>query len=374
LTIVDKSNLERVIQLRHELHQHPEVSNHETWTKGHLIEFLKANTSLEIVDRDAWFYAIYRAGAEKPNIAFRADFDALPMPENKELPYASECPGVAHKCGHDGHSAALAGLALEIDQNGADKNVFFLFQHAEETGDGAVKCKAFIKENGVEEIFAYHNMSGLPLKSVNVKNGTTNMASKGMIIHMVGSPAHASMPENGVNPAFAIAKMINAIPELTKKENYKGMVVCTVIQVRIGERAFGIAASQGELCLTIRALYEAELDALQIKIEQLALREATKSGIVVGFTYVDAFPETSNHPESADKIRKVCLEKGIQQLEMPDAYRGSEDYGHYLKETKGAICYIGNGEDYPPVHTFEYDFRDEVIETAVTLFKGLIEL
>lgn len=370
---MEKKNLELVKQLRHELHQHPELSNQEIWTKQYLIDFLKTHTKLEIVDKGLWFYAIYRAGEEKKNIAFRADFDALPIPETMDIPHASRFPGISHKCGHDGHAACLAGFALEIDQMGADKNIFFLFQHAEETGDGAAQCATFIEENNIAEIFAYHNMSGMALKSVNVIDGTAHCASKGMTIHMEGSPAHASQPEDGANPSFAIAKVINAIPDLISPENNEGMVLCTVVQVDIGERAFGMSASKGDLLLTIRALYEAELDKLQKNLEDLALSQAKTYGLKVSFAYNDIFPETINHKESTDKIRKVCQDKGLQLVEMAEAFRASEDFGHYLKETNGAICYIGNGEDYSQIHTFEYDFPDEIIETAVELFKGLAE-
>ena len=371
---MDKQNLKLIKQLRHELHQHPELSNQEVWTKQHLIDFLKNNTKLEIIDRGQWFFAIYHAGEDKKNIAFRADFDALPIPETIDIPYGSQFPGVSHKCGHDGHAACLAGLALEIDQIGADKNIFFLFQHAEETGDGAAQCARFIKELNIDEIFAYHNMSGMALKSVNVIDGTVHCASKGMTIHLEGSPAHASQPEDGVNPAFAIANIIQAIPEFTSLENNKGMVLCTVVQIDVGERAFGISASKGDLLLTIRAFYEEELDRLQRNFEDLTLSQAEKYGLKVSFSYNDCFPETVNHKESSDKIRNVCKNKEIHLVEMQEAYRASEDFGHYLKETKGAICYIGNGENHPHIHTSEYDFPDEIIETAVELFKGLAEL
>jgi amidohydrolase len=371
---VEKRNLELVTQLRHELHQHPEVSNHETWTKQHLIDFLKKHTKLEIVDRGLWFYAVYRAGEGKKNIAFRADFDAILMDETIDVPWASKNPGVAHKCGHDGHVAALCGFALEIDQKGADKNIFFLFQHAEETGDGAAQAAVFIKENNIEEIFAFHNGSGFPLGAVGVIDGTCNCASKGMTIHMEGIPSHASAPELGRNPAFAIAKIIDAIPGLIAPGKNKGMVLCTVIQVAVGERAFGVSASRGDLLLTIRALYEEEMDRLQSELERIAREQAEEYGLKVEFSYNDCFPETVNHKESSDKIRRVCREKGLQLVEMTEAHRGSEDYGHYTKLIPGALCYIGNGEDYPPVHTHQYDFRDEIIETAVELFKGLAAL
>ncbi len=369
-----EENFQLAKKLRHELHQHPEISNHEFWTKKHLIDFLNKYTKLEVVDKGSWFYAIYHAGDNKKNIAFRADFDALPMNEGIDMPYKSQYPGVAHKCGHDGHSASLAGFALEIDQNGADKNIFFLFQHAEETGDGAIECATFIKENNIEEIYAYHNMSGLPFKSINVIDGRAQYASKGMVIHLEGAPSHASEPEKGKNPSFAIAKIVSVIPELISPDKNKGMVLCTVVQVNVGERAFGMSASKGDLLLTIRALYEEEMYKLQKSLEDFAKAEAEKYGLKVNFSYNDSFPETVNHKESTDKIRQVCKNKGFELLEMKEAYRGSEDFGHYTKITKGSICYIGNGEDYAPLHTFQYDFPDEVIKIAVELFKGLVQL
>lgn len=306
---MDKKNYDLAVELRHELHAHPELSNQEVWTKQHLIDFLKKYTKLEIVNRGRWFYSIYRAKNGKGNIAFRADFDALPIDENLDVPYNSKVKGVSHKCGHDGHAATFAGLALEIDQKGANKNIFFLFQHAEETGDGAKEAALFIKENEIDEIFSYHNMNIGPFKSVNVKDGTVNCASKGMVIHMEGTPSHASEPENGKNPSFAIAKIIDSIPELTAEGKNKGIVLCTIVQVDIGERAFGVNAG-----------------------------------------------------------------KGFELIEMEGALRGSDDFGHFLKKTKGAYCYLGNGREHPNVHTFGYDFRDELIEVAVNLFMGIIEL
>ena len=369
--LMDKRNLDMVVKLRRELHANPEPSNHEVWTKKRLMDFIRDNTSLELVDRGKFFYAIYRTGNDQRNIAFRADFDAILMDEGIELPHGSKNPGVSHKCGHDGHAATLAGFALEVDQLGAKNNIFFIFQHAEETGDGGAEAAVFIKENNIEEIFAYHNMSGMELKSVNIVDGTTNFASRGMTISMKGKPSHASQPELGRNPAFAIAKIVDALPELVSSDSHRGEVLATVIQVRVGERAFGISASKGELLLTIRAEFEDELDELQKNLEKLAVEESRKARIDVDFIYNDVFPVTSNHKESADRIREAARKKEFRVVEMEKGFRGSEDFGHYLKESKGAICYIGNGMDYPAVHTYEYDFPDEIIETAVELFKEI---
>lgn len=367
---MDQRNLALAIQLRHELHEHPELSNEEVWTKQHLLEFLQTHTSnLKIVDKGNWFYAIYQAGNDKPNIAFRADFDALPMDEVIDLPWASKFPGKAHKCGHDGHSATLAGFALEVDQKGADKNIFFLFQPAEEVGNGAVQCLPMLKDEKIEEIYGYHNMSGMPFQSVNVLDGNIQCASTGMIIKFQGAPAHASQPETGINPSFAIAKIIDAIPGLT--ENRKDLLLCTIVQINVGERAFGMSASKGELLLTIRALYEADLEELRGSLEKLAHEEAAKAGLKVKIEYSDSFPETKNDKECVDKVRAVAKKKGIALYEMKQALRPSEDFGHYAKVAKAAFFFVGNGEDYPHIHTSEYDFRDENIEIACEVFKGI---
>jgi len=369
-----EKNLKLVINLRHELHQHPEISNEEYWTKNHLIDFLKRYTSLEIVDKGKWFYAFYEGDKSRDNIAFRADFDAVEMEESIEIPWKSKNSCVSHKCGHDGHAASLAGFALEVDQEGSDKNIYFLFQHAEETGDGAKKCVEMLRENKIDEIYAYHNMSGMPFNTINIIYGTAHFASRGMIIKMKGKTSHASEPEKGINPAFTAAKIINQIPKLTSKKNNKGLVLCTVVQIDIGKEAFGISPGEGRLLLTIRSQYEEELIKLQNNIKSIACNEAEKSGLKVDFYDRDVFPETVNHRENVDKAKKVGEIKNFKVNKLKKPFRASEDFGYYTKLIKGAIFYIGNGENYPDIHTSEYDFRDEIIERAVEMFKGLADI
>ncbi|RDB61516.1 amidohydrolase [Gordonibacter sp. 28C] len=369
---MDQKNLESAVRLRHELHAHPELSYQETWTKRHLMDFLRENTAnLDIVDGGRYFYAAYRTGADRPTIAFRADFDALPMAETIDLPWGSRFEGVAHKCGHDGHAAALAGFALEVDQLGAENNIVFLFQHAEETGQGAREAVQALRDERVDEVYGWHNMSGIDLGTVYVKGGTTQFASKGMTIRLTGSPAHASQPEDGVNPSFAIAKLIDAIPELVSPEHNEGLVLCTIVQVDAGSQNFGIAASEGVLRLTIRAEKEAEMDRLQKALEDDARKMAAEQGMQAEFSFSDEFPETVNDATRADKVRRACEERGIPVKPLPAPYRASEDFGYYLKEVPGAYFYIGNGPDHPSVHTYEYDFRDENIEVGVEAFKAL---
>jgi amidohydrolase len=370
---MDKDILDRVVTLRHELHRSPELACRETWTKEHLAGFLKRNTALEIVDRGRWFYALYRAGPDKPNIAFRADFDALPMDESIDLPYASRFPGIAHKCGHDGHSASLAGFALEIDRKGADKNVYFLFQHAEETGEGAAECVSLLDEAEITEIFACHNAPGLPENAVGIKDGVVCCASTGMIIRLKGAPCHASQPEDGRNPAFAIAELVRSIPEFTKAADYKGLAMCTVIGIRAGGEAFGTAAGEGSLMLTIRAEYDGELEKLRQKLEGKTRELAEKDGLEYGISFRDTFSSTVNHKESADKLRRAAKGLGLTVLEGDRPTRGSEDFGRFTQRSPGAFFSMGCGENHAPLHTAAYDFDDRIIATVVDLYTALIK-
>jgi amidohydrolase len=368
---MDKDNLERVVTLRHELHRHPELSYQEEWTRGHLIDFLKQNTGLEVVDRGRWFYAAYHAGADKPNIAFRADFDALPVDETIDLPYGSQVPGVSHKCGHDGHSACLAGLALEVDRKGANKNIYFVFQHAEETVQGGKECAPLMEEAGISEVFAYHNLPGSPVNTITLTDGVGCCGSSGMIISFKGVSCHASQPEDGRNPAKAVAEIIQCLDSLTEPSMYRGLVMCTVIMIDVGKEAFGVAASEGRLLLTIRSKFDEDLEVLRQKIEDKAREQADKYGLEYGFSFRDSVPSQINHSESIDKVRRVAAGMGLVVVESKTPSRGSEDFAWFTKKTKGAMFEVGIGEDRPQLHTSGFDFNDEIIPAVVDLFMAL---
>lgn len=366
-----EKNIQLGINLRHDLHQHPELSNEETWTKKALMNFLMTNSDLEVVDRGAWFYAVYQAVSPKGNVGFRADFDAIKSLEENDLCYCSLNKGVAHKCGHDGHAATLAAFAIEISEVGADKNVYFIFQHAEETGDGGKLAAELIDEKNIDEIYAFHNLPGAPLGSLGLKSGTICYASLGIEMSFSGVSAHASEPEKGKNPAFTIADIISALPILSSEKKYQGLVLATVVQVDVGERAFGVSAHEGKLLLTVRGEYESELNVFLGAIEKLASEVATKNGIDMSIKYFDVFPETSNHEESIKKITEIAKKDGYE-INYMDALRTSEDFGYYLKKTMGAMIWIGAGQDCPPLHSFDFDFRDELINCVGELFKKLI--
>lgn len=386
---IDKQIIEQIMELRKQLHRIPEHSMQEVKTKQLLMDFLKSHTALEIVDRGAWFYAVKRADnlvaakknktsdvsevdmeipeymAEyKPPIAFRADMDAVCGKDGK--------PG--HFCGHDGHSSVLCGLGLYLENRKEPlmRDVYLIFQPAEEIGKGAELCRCLIKEKHIGEIYGFHNIPGKPLGTVLVKDGTFACASTGLEIHMTGTPSHAAYPEAGRNPGYALAGLLLQIEELTKQFNEtKGFVRMTLIGMKLGSENYGVAASDGYLRLTVRSEGEQVFREYLAEIRKLAEVMAQKEALELSIKEIERFPSTDNHAEQVQKIRACAASHQIPYIELPEPMRWSEDFGWYLQETKGAFFGIGDGADYAQLHTEHFEFPDSILETAVTMFAGL---
>ena len=374
---MDKDLFEKAVELRHEIHKYPDLSNQERPTLERVMDFLKANTTnIEIHDEGHYVWAAYRCpDPKKANIAFRGDCDALKAVDDIDTPWKSVKEGIGHKCGHDGHTAALAGLCLMVDRHGADRDVFFIFQPAEENGSGAKSCLDFIEKNDIQELFSAHGHGKYyPDNVIGSRYGCMQCASKGMIIEMIGSQAHAATPKDGKNPALALCRLAEYSQAVLEEDCFKSFILATIIRMDIGKEAFGMSADHGRLLLTIRAEVGAELDELQAKLVAKAEELAAADGLSVNFSYVDEFPDTTNHKESVDKLKQAVANCGYEFYDVPEPRRGSEDVGHFLHATKGAHYFVSFGHDYPAIHTEKYDFRDDGIEKIVNVNMALIAL
>ncbi len=370
---ISQNNLDKITALRHRLHQYPELSLREAGTIRLLKDFLRENTTLELKDRDGWFYAVKHAFTNAaPPIAFRADMDALPIDEGLSLPYASENCGVSHKCGHDGHMAALCGLALELDGMRTDRTVYLIFQPAEEIGRGAVRCAELIREKGIAEIYAFHNLGGYPENSVVYRKDLTQPASEGLTIRMHGKRSHASAPEAGRNPSAAVAELALFAQRLNE-EAHEGMALCTVVGLKCGQGDFGVSPGEGSVSVTLRAEQEPYMKEMEKKLLRKAEKLSARDGLRTEHEICDYFPETRNHGEAISRVLRKAAGLRLPVIEMEDIWRASEDFGYYLKLCPGAMFYIGSGNDRPPLHTEGYDFNDGILKTAVDIFLALAE-
>jgi len=194
---MEQSIIDMARALRAQLHGLAERPGEEKRTKAHLMRFLCENTSLRLEDYGQWFCAVHEEPGAKETVALRADMDALPFGD-----------GARHLCGHDGHSAALAGLGLWMEEKRLGRNVVLLFQHAEETGEGAKVCREAVKGNGVRRIYAFHNIPGFEQGAALLRRGAFACASSGMTLSFTGTPSHAAYPEHGRNPGYAAARLM----------------------------------------------------------------------------------------------------------------------------------------------------------------------
>lgn len=365
-----KENLKKITELRHELHREPELSMGEERTMARLVAFLQDNTDLDIVQKNGWFYAAKAGRPGGRRIAFRADMDALPIQETLPLPYASCREGISHKCGHDGHCAALCGLALELNRTETANTVYLIFQPGEETGEGAKRCCSLVRQEGIEEIYAFHNLPGYPEGKLVYREGLTQPASEGLRIRLEGKTSHASAPEAGRNPAQALSR-ITLYAQTLNRQPPEAIRLCTVTGLHVGSGDFGISPGLGELSLTLRAEREADMDGMEAALLSCAAKEAEEGGFVLTHEIRDRFPETRNHAACLARVIRAAESLGIPAAPMESLWRASEDFGQYLKECPGAMFYLGAGETGPALHTDMYDFNDRLLEPAVNMFAAV---
>ena len=353
--------LNKALMLRRRLHEVPELSGCETKTKGLLTDFLMAESDLEIVDCGRWFYAAHREDGGE-SLALRADMDAIPGADGR----------LFHGCGHDGHSAVMAALAASVSGKKLGKSLFFLFQHAEETGAGGEECCELFDREKIDAIFGFHNCPGFEAGHILLLRDTFACASKGLILSFAGSQSHAAYPENGRNPVFPMAAFFSYWEALTDPAQYRGPVLATPVGVQAGGRAFGVAAGSGEIDLTLRAWYDEDLEALTAKVRALAGDLAAGAGIALSVQEQDVFPATHNAAALFHLAEAAAGEAGLTVETPPEPFRWSEDFGHYLSRCPAFFLGIGGGKDAAGLHTPAYQWNDAVTEAALRFFSKLI--
>lgn len=360
---MNKNNLDLTVRMRQLLHNCPELSGAETTTIKNISHFLKAYTQFEVISKDGWLLARRMIDPALPTIAFRADMDAIPGID-----------GPRHGCGHDGHSAILCGLALELEDLHPDKNLCLIFQPAEETGAGA---KMIVDQweglPSIHRIYGLHNIPGYPKGTLLVRENCFACASCGMIVAIKGRPAHAAYPTDGANPAQALSRLVLELPDMIASilQGDHRLLMHTVVGLNLGGENFGLSASEGKLCLTLRGHRQSDIDALMDLIRTRTEALCAKQAMLCQFELRDVFPDTTNDTATVNAARNIwqSVNRSMQTLDEP--MRWSEDFGWYLKQVPGIFFGIGTGEEHPGLHTADYTFDDSIIEPAVDAFVAL---
>jgi amidohydrolase len=377
---LNSTHLKSLCDFRHQLHSLPELSGNEKQTAVLITERLSKLRNINRITNVGGYgiLAIADSGKKGKTVVFRADMDALPIKEINGFEYKSQHEYISHTCGHDGHLTVLCGLAellnKELPKSG---KVILLFQPSEEDGKGAsnVLNDAEFKNIEPDYVFAFHNLPGFPIKQVVIRDNVFSASVLSMIFKLQGKTSHAAEPENGINPAFAIAEIIFTIKELTNNDtDSEALFMATPVYSRIGEIAYGTSAAYGEIHYTFRAWENKLLEYHISNIKNEIATIAQKHQLILSTEVVDQFHSTSNHPSANQVLKQSCISNNIEYTEIEKPFRWGEDFGLFTQKFKGALFGIGAGENCPALHNADYDFPDEIIACGITIFQSISQL
>ena len=366
--------LESLIRFRKELHKNPELSGKEIETSKRIVSFLDQYPPDEMQTNvgGTGIIAVYKGAEEGKSILFRCELDALPIKETNSFEHKSVKNTISHKCGHDGHMAILCGLATELHHQRPEKgNIILLFQPAEENGSGAEKVTNDdnFKKYKPDYVFALHNLPGFDKNQIVVKDGTFSCAVKSMIIRLKGKIAHAAEPENGINPALAIASIIQKFDEKNQLDKTKpNFSILTPVYSSLGEKAYGVSAGKGEVHFTIRCQTNEEMEKLSKELENLTEEIAKNHQLEYKIKWTESFQANENNADANNFIKNASKILGLNVLEKDTPFSWGEDFGLFTQLYNGAMFGLGAGKDSPALHHSDYDFPDEIISTGVKLF------
>ena len=377
--MLTNSDIVELTEFRRDLHRFPEVSGEERETAARVTAALTVTRPDQIVTGlgGHGVAAVWNGAAPGETVLFRAELDALPIDELGQPAWRSTQPFKGHMCGHDGHMTILLALARLIQrQRPARGRVILMFQPAEEDGSGAA---AVIADPRYPEIkpdwaFALHNMPGLALGHATLRAGTMMCASQGLRVTLTGKTAHASMPETGISPVHAIARLIPALlalgPGGAMTEHFR---MTTVTHVRIGEPAFGISPGLGELWVKLRTRDDGPMAALRAEAEALVRAEAAQDHLGVAFQTQDDFAATVNDPKAIHRLTLALDALAMPHADPMEPLRGSEDFGRFGSDgSKMAMLFLGAGATCPQLHNPDYDFPDALIPLGARLFQRVM--
>ena len=367
-------------QIRRELHQHPELSGPEARTARFVEDKLQAFHPTKVIRHVGGHGLLveYFFSEDGPTVLFRADMDAVAVQEPDDIPHHSQTPGVAHKCGHDGHTTILLRFARMLSERPLPKGrVLLLFQPAEENGSGskAVLDTKVLDYYKIDKAFALHNIPGYPASAVLCKEDSFTCAVVSVSITLTGKTSHAAEPQKGISP---IPATLNIVDELLRWNNTDiqsdDYFLSTIVEIHVGEEAYGVSAGNSVIRATLRAKTDKLLHQHAQQLKELVATECKRTpDLQHEMEWLEPFSANENDPQSVGMIKNAALRNNLPYIELQTPFSWGEDFGLFTQQYKGAIFGLGSGENCAPLHSPQYDFPDEVIETGATLFYTIAE-
>lgn len=380
-TLLD-ANYNEMVRIRRHLHEYPELSFEEVETPSYIATF---HRELGHVVREGvggrGVIAILRGGKPGKTVALRADFDALAIQEENDVPYQSKIAGKMHACGHDGHTATLLGLAKALNamRDQIEGNVVFIHQHAEEVAPGG--AKPMIEDGcleGVDVIFGTHLWAPTPLGEILVKDGAIMAAADKVEITVQGKGGHGAEPHHSIDAVTLASQfVVNAQQLVSRRIDPLKSAVLTIGHFE-AINPFNVIADRVVLAGTIRTFEEEVRIQMEQELEAVLNATCLAFGASYEYRYTRGYPPVYNHQRETEFLAQLASTvPGVDQVITCPPFMIGEDFAYYLEKVPGTFFFTGAKKPewetaYPHHHArFDFDERAMLI-AAKTLGKATL--
>ncbi|GIN93837.1 putative amidohydrolase YhaA [Siminovitchia terrae] len=370
-----------LVDFRRDLHMYPELSHTEEDTPKKIADFL-SSIGLEVRTGVGGRGVVGTIKGNNPGktVALRADFDALPIQDEKDVDYKSLIPGVMHACGHDLHTAALLGVAKILSENrdSINGNIVFIHQFAEEVIPGG--AKAMIEDGclqDVDVVYGAHVSSTDSLGKIGIKKGYAMANGDIFEIEIAGKGGHAATPHLTIDPLIAGSQLLLNLQQIVSRQvDPIDSAVVTVASFHGGE-GYNVIPDKAKITGTVRTFKESVREHIEQAIGKIAESTCSGLGASIDYKYTRGYPAVVNHPEETGRVEKVAISLfGKEMVKRNPAQMGMEDFAYYLKERPGSFFWVGGAlEDQTkiyPHHHPKFDVDERAIIYIGKLFIGLV--
>jgi amidohydrolase len=348
-----------MIEIRRHLHQNPELSFEEVETPRFIADY-HTKLGLEVRTGVGGRGVVAKLKGGKPGrtVALRADFDALPIQEENDLPFKSKVPGVMHACGHDGHTATLLVLAKVLTEMKAelDGNIVFIHQHAEELAPGG--AIAMIEDgclDGVDVIYGTHLWATMATGTVGYRTGPVMAAADSFTIKIQGKGGHGAQPHKTKDSIVIGSQLVTNLQQIISRRVNPLEAAVVSIGAFEAKNAFNVIADTAQLTGTVRTFKDEVRAAIEQEIDRVAKGTCLAADATYEYIYKRGYPPVVNHKEDTEFIVNAAKNVPGVKLEEIEPEMGGEDFAYYLQRVQGTFFFTGAedstwDETYPHHH------------------------
>ncbi|MGF6951546.1 amidohydrolase [Neobacillus sp. B4I6] len=379
-----EESYEEMVALRRYMHQHPELSFQEYNTAKFIHSFYE-KLQIEVRVNVGGNGVVAKVYGKKPGktVALRADFDALPIQDEKEVPYKSLVPGVMHACGHDGHTATLLVLAKTINdlKEELEGTYVFIHQHAEEYAPGG--AISMIEDgclDGVDVIFGTHLWASETTGTIQYRTGPIMAAADRFEIDIQGKGGHGAQPHKTVDAIVIASQLVLNLQQIVSRRINPIDSAVVTIGSFTAQNAFNVIADKAHLIGTVRTFNDSVRQFIEDEMERIIAGTCSMSGSSYEFRFDRGYPAVVNHEKETAYLTS-CAQKvaEVTTIEESESQMGGEDFAYYLQNVPGTFFFtgakpVGNETGYPHHHPkFDIDEKAMLI-AAKTLGVAAISI